>query len=297
LNATPNPYARPAWPYLPIADTKPIASPAARSRHGLVVAAVAAALVAAGVGGVTGVAADRLWSALPTDQPIATAVQASAESSIADVAKKVLPSVVQLRVRTTDGQETGSGVILDSDGLILTNNHVVAAAVEGANSAFHSVATEVSLSDGQTASFTVLGSDPVKDVAVVRAEGLSGLTPIAIGSSADLRVGQTVVAVGSPLGLQGTVTSGIVSALNRPVSTREDGQRTQYQAIQTDAAINPGNSGGALVNLRGELIGINSASASVGSARKSGSIGLGFAIPIDQAKRVADQLIADAAHS
>jgi putative serine protease PepD len=155
----------------------------------------------------------------------------------------------------------------------------------------------VTLSDGRTAPFSVVGADPSSDIAVVRVQGLSGLTPIALGSSKDLKVGQNVVAVGSPLGLQGTVTTGIVSALDRPVSTGDGpDQNTVLDAIQTDAAINPGNSGGALVNMNGELIGVNSAIASLGgggnsSDAQSGSIGLGFAIPVDQAKRIADELV------
>ena len=156
--------------------------------------------------------------------------------------------------------------------------------------------TTVTFSDGRTAPFTVVGTDPATDIAVVRAQGVSGLTPITLGSSANLRVGQAVVAVGSPLGLEGTVTTGIVSALNRPVSpTGEAGnQNTVLDAIQTDAAINPGNSGGALVNMSGELVGVNSAIATLGGDSpdaQSGSIGLGFAIPVDQAKRIADELI------
>jgi putative serine protease PepD len=146
--------------------------------------------------------------------------------------------------------------------------------------------------------FTVVGTDPADDLAVVKAQGVSGLTPITIGSSKDLKVGQKVVAIGSPLGLDGTVTTGIISALDRPVSTGDEstGQHSVMNAIQTDAAINPGNSGGALVNMNGELVGVNSAIASMGGGpgaqgAQSGSIGLGFAIPSDQAKRIADQLV------
>jgi putative serine protease PepD len=157
----------------------------------------------------------------------------------------------------------------------------------------------VAFSDGQTVPFTVVGTDPAGDIAVVRAQGISGLTPITLGSSADVKVGQDVVAIGSPLGLQGTVTTGIISALDRPVSAGGDssGQHTVLDAIQTDAAINPGNSGGALVNMNGELIGVNSAIAILGGGEQSspeaqsGSIGLGFAIPADQATRIADELI------
>ena len=154
------------------------------------------------------------------------------------------------------------------------------------------------LADGRTVPFSVVGTDPADDIAVVRAEGVSGLTPIALGSSKDLKVGQNVVAIGSPLGLEGTVTTGIISALDRPVSTGDEstGQHSVMNAIQTDAAINPGNSGGALVNMNGELVGVNSAIASMGGGQdspgaQSGSIGLGFAIPSDQAKRIADELV------
>jgi putative serine protease PepD len=180
---------------------------------------------------------------------------------------------------------------LTTDGLIMTNNHVVSSANAGSG-----VRTTVTFADGRTAPFDVVATDPVSDVAVVRAQGVSGLTPITFGSSNNLRVGQQVVAVGSPLGLEGTVTTGIVSALHRPVaaSTDETNQGTPFDAIQTDAPMNPGNSGGALVNMSGQLIGMNSAIATLGTSSdsSSGSIGLGFAIPVDHAKGVADGLIA-----
>ncbi len=247
--------------------------------------------------------------------------------SVEQVAAKVVPSVVMLETDMGRSSEEGSGVILSADGLILTNNHVIAAAAgpakppagggnpPGGGSPPGSVApppgggnpppgggspgapkTTVTFSDGRTAPFTVLGADPTSDIAVIKVQGVSGLTPIAMGSSADLRVGQSVVAIGSPLGLAGTVTTGIVSSLNRPVSTTgESGnQNTVLDAIQTDAAINPGNSGGALVNMSGQLVGVNSAIATLGADSpdaQSGSIGLGFAIPVDQAKRIADELI------
>ena len=186
----------------------------------------------------------------------------------------------------------GSGVVLSRDGLILTNNHVVESA-SGAGSG----AITVTLNDGTSASASIVGRDPSADIAVIKMANQSNLTPIAIGSSANLAVGQNVVAVGSPLGLAGTVTSGIISALNRPVSAggAASGQNSVLDAIQTDAAINPGNSGGALVNMNGQLIGINSAIASLGGSSsggaQSGSIGLGFAIPIDQANRIDQELI------
>lgn len=217
----------------------------------------------------------------------------SAPGSVEEVSAKVLPSVVKIQIDSGQASGEGSGIILSSDGLILTNNHVVAAAGdEGRTRA------TVTLSDGRTAPFAVVGTDPADDIAVIRVQGLDNLTPISIGSSKDLKVGQNVVAIGSPLGLQGTVTTGIISALNRPVATGDEqtGQHSVMNAIQTDAAINPGNSGGALVDMSGNLIGVNSAIASMGGGQDSpgaqaGSIGLGFAIPVDQAKRIADELV------
>jgi putative serine protease PepD len=162
----------------------------------------------------------------------------------------------------------------------------------------------VTLNDGRAVPFSVVAADPKSDIAVVRAQGLSGLTPVLFGSSNDLRVGQHVVAVGSPLGLTVTVTIGVISALNRPVYGGTDGstQVAAFNAIQTDAALNPGNSGGALVDMNGELIGLNSAAASLGSLddaanAQSGSIGIGFAIPVDQAARIERELIATGAAS
>ena len=215
-------------------------------------------------------------------------------SSVEQVASRVVPSVVQLRTSVGRLSGEGSGVILTADGLILTNNHVVSVRGSDASSGATQLRSVI-LFDGRRAPYQIVGTDPTSDLAVVQAIGVSGLTPLPIGSSTNLRVGQQVVAVGSPLGLVGTVTSGIVSALNRPVSSVGDGanQNTVLDAIQTDAAINPGNSGGALVDMRGALVGINTAIATVGAPGQGsgGSIGLGFAIPVEQAKRIADQLI------
>ncbi len=169
----------------------------------------------------------------------------------------------------------------------MTNNHVVSEA--GTATASQVL---VIFSDGTRAPARVLGADPISDIAVIKVDK-GDLKPIMVGTSDNLAVGQDVIAIGAPLGLSGTVTTGIISALNRPVSTsRESGTTSVIDAIQTDAAINPGNSGGALVNARGALIGINTAIATLGASaeRQGGSIGLGFAIPIDQAKRVADEL-------
>jgi putative serine protease PepD len=216
---------------------------------------------------------------------------------VEQVAAKVLPSVVTLQIGGVDGYAVGSGVVLDASGLIMTNYHVVATASEAGPGAV--VQTGVTLNDGRTAGFDVVGVDAQSDIAVVRARQLSGLTPISTGSSASLRVGQPVMAVGSPLGLEGTVTEGIISALNRPVcpSVRADRGVVAYEAIQTDTPINPGNSGGALVDQNGQLIGITAAGATLGGAETSpptpqGSIGLGFAIPIQLAMRIASELIA-----
>jgi putative serine protease PepD len=210
--------------------------------------------------------------------------------SVEQVAAKVTPSVVELQIDAGRQQEEGSGIIVSPDGLILTNNHVIAIDDDGSSNAPR---TTVTFTDGRTAQFSVVAADPTTDIAVVRAQGVSGLTPISIGSSANLRVGQRVVAVGAPLGLVDTVTTGIVSALDRPVTTNLN---TVLDAVQTDAAINPGNSGGALVNMNGELVGMNSAMATAGGAsnfpgEQSGSIGLGFAIPVDLLKRIGQQLI------
>jgi putative serine protease PepD len=177
-------------------------------------------------------------------------------------------------------------VVLSSDGQILTNNHVVAESVGD---------LVVSFTDGTTAPAEIIGTDPLTDLAVIQARGVSGLTTASLGTSGDVKVGQEVVAVGSPFGLESTVTSGIVSALDRPVNTgtTSDGQSAVFPAIQTDAAINPGNSGGALVDLDGEVVGINAAIRTAGSAMATaGSIGLGFAIPMDQARPIVEQLAA-----
>lgn len=277
--------------------------PQKRSRSaGLVFGALAVAVVSAGIGGgvATLVHQDRpsLSSPLSGAAPTVPAAALPA-GSVEQVAAKVVPSVVKLETDMGQASEEGSGIVLTTDGLILTNNHVVAAASggPGAPRGGGPTQTKVTFSDGRTTGFSVVGTDPSSDIAVVRAENVSGLTPITLGSSADLRVGQDVVAVGSPLGLEGTVTTGIISALNRPVAAGGDSrnQNTVLDAIQTDAAINPGNSGGALVNMNGELVGVNSAIATLGGdagpQAQSGSIGLGFAIPVDQAKRIADELI------
>ncbi len=217
-----------------------------------------------------------------TDSTDLPAAAGSAEA----VAAKVLPSVVKINVSGTSGAGSGSGIVLSAEGEILTNNHVTEVAKDGGK-------MTVSFNDGTTAPAKLVGDDPVTDLAVIRVDGVSGLTPARLGDSDKLDVGEGVVAIGSPFGLAATVTSGIVSALNRPVSVggESGGDETTYPAIQTDAAINPGNSGGPLVNLAGEVVGINSSirsSSDLGS--EGGSIGLGFAIPISKVLPVVDQL-------
>ena len=299
-------------------------APRKRSRAGaLAVSALAIAVVSAGIGGAAASVIEHNGQLAATADGVLSGGAAPSVpagnapgSTVEQVAAKVVPSVVMLETDLGRQSEEGSGVVLSSDGLILTNNHVVATAANpghapaprrgsddggggrepDSNPAGGPPKTTVTFSDGRTAQFTVVGADPTTDIAVVRVQGVSGLTPISLGSSANLRVGQPVMAVGSPLGLEGTVTTGIVSSLNRPVSTTGEtgNQNTVLDAIQTDAAINPGNSGGALVNMSGQLVGVNSAIATLGGDSpdaQSGSIGLGFAIPVDQAKRIADELI------
>ncbi|MDF2975794.1 MAG: protease [Actinomycetospora sp.] len=247
----------------------------------LVAGLIGGALAAVAIGGVTGPSSSQ-GTAL--DEPVPdTAPSEAVPGSIEQVAAAVLPSAVQIRGAAGEG----SGIVLSADGLIMTNNHVLQAGQGGG--------LEAVFSDGRTAPVQIVGTAPAADIAVVRASGVTDLRAATLGNSDQLRQGQTVVAVGSPLGLSGTVTTGIVSALQRPVEAGGSGagQSSVLDAIQTDAAINPGNSGGPLVNGRGEVIGVNTAIASVtGSAgQEAGSIGLGFAIPINQARRLATELV------
>jgi putative serine protease PepD len=267
----------------------------ARRGSGIVVGVTVLALIVGGAAGATGgylVANSRTQPSGPVtnalDQaPPVKQTTASPAGTVEAVAEKLLPVVVQLQVQGRSSAGEGSGFVISSDGLIVTNNHVVAGAVDGGQ------ITAV-FQDGKSAKASIVGRDPNSDVAVVKAQGLTGLPVAELGRSDDLKVGQSVVAVGSPFELSGTVTSGIVSSLHRP--TRAGGERgdqaTVMDAIQTDAAINPGNSGGPLVDMQGRVIGINSAiySPATGTGN-AGSVGIGFAIPIDQAKRTADQIV------
>lgn len=207
---------------------------------------------------------------------------------VKSIASLVNPSVVSIKVVTATGSGSGSGSIYKSDkssSFIITNNHVIeAAAVSGA--------ITVELLNGDTIPAQIVGRDIAYDLAVLKINRGS-LPVVSVGDSSKISVGESVVAIGSPLGLASTVTSGIISALNRPVTTGTVGAESYVNAIQTDAAINPGNSGGALLDSQGRIIGVNSAIATLSSGGTSGSIGLGFAIPINEAKRVIDELIAN----
>jgi putative serine protease PepD len=194
--------------------------------------------------------------------------------------------VVTIAAGGSGGSGTGSGEVIRSDGYILTNNHVISIAANGGS-------VEVLFADGQTAAATITGRDPQTDLAVLKVQVSHELKVIPLSSSSSVKVGQPVVAIGAPLGLSGTVTSGIVSALDRTVEVPGENDRSALlvSALQTDAAINPGNSGGALVNCAGQLVGVPTAGATVPNSG-GGSIGLGFAIPVDLAKSIADEIIA-----
>ena len=259
-------------------------------------AAIAVTSLLLGVGGgVGGAAAWQAWG--PADSSSAAQIATlpvsatdgsnqPATGSVAAVAQAALPSVVQIETKTASGGGTGSGMVIRSDGYILTNNHVV----EGANGT-----VQVRFSDGQVQEAKIVGTSPDYDLAVVQV-ARTDITPLVLGNSDAMVVGDPVVAVGSPLGLESTVTTGIVSALDRPVTTGRGATPAYMAAIQTDAAINPGNSGGPLLNMSGEVIGINSAIAALPGATQAtgaGSVGLGFSIPSNQARRVAEELIAN----
>ncbi|MEP6816101.1 MAG: trypsin-like peptidase domain-containing protein [Marmoricola sp.] len=233
---------------------------------------------AAGSGGVLHVQ-QRTAAPLPADN-----------TSIASVAQKMLPSTVQI-IAEYNGQArgaTGSGFVFDKQGHIITNNHVVAQADKDNGN------IEIVDQNGRHSKAKVIGRSSVYDVAVIESDGAKKLTPAKLGSSQQMRVGETVIAFGSPLGLSSSVTSGIISALDRPVTTGESANDQSYiNAVQTDAAINPGNSGGPLVDLQGQVVGMNSAIASIGStgSTQSGNIGVGFAIPIEQVELTAEQIL------
>jgi putative serine protease PepD len=249
---------------------------------------IATFAIVALIGGVVG---GFIGYALHPGTATAASTTASANTSscsIPNIANNVLPSVVTISAKNGDHGGTGSGSIIRSDGYILTNNHVVGLAADGGS-------VSVLFSNGKTAPATITGRDPLTDVAVIKVNE-SKLPAISMGSSTDLVVGQTVIALGAPLGLSSTVTSGIVSALDRTIAVPGEGTETALliDAIQTDASINPGNSGGALVNCSGQLIGMPSAGASVPTSSgeaTGGSVGLNFAIPIALASQEANEII------
>ncbi|MFF9312825.1 trypsin-like peptidase domain-containing protein [Streptomyces sp. NPDC014748] len=265
-----------------------------RVRRALVGGAVALAVVSGLLGGVAGAYFERNGGIGAVELPQAGKEPAGrAPDSVAGIAARALPSVVTLHVSGSDEQGTGTGFVLDGLGHILTNNHVVEPAASGG-------AISVTFSGGQTAKARIVGRDTGYDLAVVQVSGVRGLTPMPLGNSDNVQVGDPVVAIGAPFDLANTVTSGIISAKERPITAggeKGDGGDVSYvDALQTDAPINPGNSGGPLLDSHGRVIGINSAirSADTGSdvqTGQAGSIGLGFAIPVNQAKRVAEELI------
>ena len=251
---------------------------------GLLASAAAIALVAGAVGGFAGyrVADGQSPLAAIAAAPAGTGVSPAAEGSVAAIAEAVTPAVVNIEATSGSQGGTGSGFVVTSDGYIVTNNHVV----EGARS------ISVIWSDGTREEAELVGADSGYDLAVLKVDR-KGLPAVQLGSSGSVKVGDTAIAVGSPLGLSGTVTTGIISALDRPVTAGGGDSSAFINAIQTDAAINPGNSGGPLLNGSGEVIGVNSAIATLGGGLggQSGSIGLGFAIPIDTASRIVDEII------
>jgi len=289
-------------PNNPYSATGPMAQPPQaqqvkeRRTIGLLPAAALALVAAIAAGSIAGVYATR-WASNSDTTSVAESLKEPASrgkpqaeaGTVQAVAEAVQPAVVSIRLLTEDNAVSGSGSIISQDGYVLTNNHVVEGAADGR------AEMTVTLQDGSIHRAKFVAGDSNTDVAVIKVEDVSNMPTIAIGNSDDLAVGQNVVAIGAPLGLEQTVTTGIVSALNRPVRAGEGGEATIIDAIQTDAAINPGNSGGPLVNMNGELIGMNSVIASTTSSgsEEAGSIGLGFAIPANFARRTADQLIKD----
>ncbi|GAA0616276.1 S1C family serine protease [Streptomyces crystallinus] len=307
----PQPYPQGAGSYPPPPAYEPGPGPTRRRARRPVGLLAAVAIAAAAVGGGTATLVER-WagndSSASAPGVAGTNASRSTSGTVSGVAKAVSPSIVEISATSTSGESTGSGVIITSGGEIVTNNHVIAGADQ----------VKVRTSDGKTYTASVVGTDPGKDLALIKVQGAGGLKAASLGNSDNLSVGDQVVAIGSPEGLTGTVTSGIISALNRDVTVpKEQGQgqgqdgrgrggwpfefggqqfngdtgssKTTYKAIQTDASLNPGNSGGALIDMNGNIVGINSAmyspsSAGAQSSSAAGSVGLGFAIPVNTVK-------------
>ncbi|MEV4875816.1 S1C family serine protease [Streptomyces cyaneofuscatus] len=280
----------------------------------LAAVALAAAVIGGGTATLVGQLTDGGATATGSTGVVkGTTVAQSSKGTVSGVAEAVSPAIVEIGAASSAGKSTGSGVVITEDGEIVTNNHVISGAQQ----------IEVTLSTGKTYTADVVGTDPDKDLALIKLRGASGLKTAALGDSSQVKVGDQVVAIGSPEGLTGTVTSGIISALDRDVTVAKDdsgssgqgngderwpfefgGQQfngdtgektTTYKALQTDASLNPGNSGGALINMDGEIIGINSAmyapsSSAAGSGSTAGSVGLGFAIPVNTLKADLDAL-------
>ncbi len=295
--AGPAPAPQGLWQYDPWAasaarGSREKAAVASLTRGRVLAGAVAVALVAGGVGAGVGVYLERDGGGSRVTLPQAAPGKGDrAPGSIAGIAARALPGVVTIHVRGGGEGGTGTGFVLDDKGHILTNNHVVQPA--GSDGSI-----SVTFNGGQTAKATLVGRDGGYDLAVIKVSGVSGLTPLPLGNSDSVRVGDSVVAIGAPFDLAGTVTTGIISAKERPITAggkKQDGSDISYvDALQTDAPINPGNSGGPLMDSSARVIGINSAIRSVGESAaggQGGSIGLGFAIPVNQAKRVAEELI------
>ncbi|GAA3102230.1 S1C family serine protease [Streptomyces rectiviolaceus] len=300
--------------FAPEEPPKPPKPPRRRAKGPLALLA-AVAIAAAAVGGGTAYAFQELTGKDGTSSSATNTnvVPTSQKGTVSGVAEAVSPSIVEISAKSSSGEATGSGVIITGDGEIITNNHVIS----GASS------VKVTTNDGKSYDAKVVGTDSKKDLALIKVEGASGLKAASLGNSDNVKIGDDVVAIGSPEGLTGTVTSGIISALDRDVtvSTDEDqGQqqqqggggwpfeyggeqfngdtgssKTTYKAMQTDASLNPGNSGGALIDMNGNIIGINSAmyspsSSQSGTGSSSGSVGLGFSIPINTVKADLDTL-------
>ncbi|MEU1801995.1 trypsin-like peptidase domain-containing protein [Streptomyces sp. NPDC019937] len=281
--------------YDPWTVARPPAERKVVSRRRAFVAVLLIALIAGCLGGGIGayVERDRASGGVDVKLPQAPLEKGTRDpDSIAGIASSALPGVVTIHVSGSSEEGTGTGFVLDKQGHILTNNHVVAPAGSDGD-------ISVTFNGGQTARAELVGRDAGYDLAVIRVEGVSGLSPLALGNSDSVRVGDPVVAIGAPFDLAGTVTSGIISAKERPITAggeKEDGSDISYvDALQTDAPINPGNSGGPLVDGKARVIGINSAIRAADDGAElggqGGSIGLGFAIPINQGKRVAEELI------
>ncbi|MFF4649648.1 S1C family serine protease [Streptomyces sp. NPDC001380] len=294
--APPEPYGAPD-PWAPPPAPPGDAAPARRRRAALLAGAVLLALVSGTAGGGVGALLEARGTGGRLTLPqVSDAAAERAPGSVAAVARATLPGVVYIHVKGPRAEGTGTGFVLDTRGRILTNNHVVAPAASSGT-------ITVTFDGGQTRRATVVGRDSGYDLAVIRVAGVSGLRPLTLGDSDRVRVGDPVVAIGAPFGLEGTVTTGIVSATHRPITAggTAGGDGVSYvDALQTDAPINPGNSGGPLMDAAGRVIGVNSAIRSAsgtgdpfGSDQQSGSIGLGFAIPVNEARRVAEQLVND----